>query len=151
MRNNIRLVLAVAVTVALDCYLVLDYLQSRPYTWRLEWFLIGGLPMASILAIVASRAGFLRACRSSPFIMGFGCLAVAALSLTLALGWFYPDAARYPINSWLKPIYAAMGSPESLRPVFLGVAAVSLLIPQLFLGVLGGFVLRRFGPFAQAN
>ncbi len=101
--------------------------------------------MANILLVVIYRLVIQKRRESRPFLLGFGYFGATAMVLSLMLAWFFPDAARYPLRSMLNPIFVSMGSLDSHRPIFLAVAAAFISLPQMLLGLIGGFLFSKSG------
>jgi hypothetical protein len=136
--------MAVVALIALDCVLVREVAQSRFYSPFIEWCLVGALPIPNVLALVIYCLVTQKRRELRAFLSGFAYFGAAAMVCSLALSWFFPEAARYPLRSALNPMFARMGSPDSSRPIFLAAAAALVLLPQVAIALTGGLLISRF-------
>jgi hypothetical protein len=143
LRFQIGRLMAIVAIIALNLMALRQLAESRSrYSAFLEMCVVGALPMANILVI----GGFMIMKQREPrsFLLGFEFFGAAALMFTVFLAWFFPDWIRSPFRMLLNPIFRSMGSPSSYASIFLAVVAVFLLLPQVFLGLIGGFLSRKF-------
>jgi hypothetical protein len=100
--------------------------------------IVGGLPMANVLA-VGLLIGYRRR-GSRPFLLGFEAIGATALALYIAVAIFFTMALE-PVLISIDP-----GRPPTLARFLtrLCVAAALLGLPQLAFALVGGVVFRRF-------
>ena len=138
-RRSIAGLMAVVVLVAVDCAAIRSPLRGQPLTSIL--LLLGGLPMANILALDLLPALRARSGRGRPprGLIGFELIGGAALLLYAIIALSDPD--------WLfEALYHAVNLLWSVRdPSRVVVLAVFLLLPQLSLGLLGGWLNAKYG------
>jgi hypothetical protein len=101
----------------------------------LELVVLGALPMATVLGI--GLIPFLRRKRGRSFMLGFEIFGWAALIAFLISAAVATDTIHRGTGSALQPL--GLGSP-----LFLTVAAGILLLPQLALALLGGWLAGKF-------
>ena len=137
--------MVVVAMLAFDCVLVRELVQfPRGHPAFVEWCLGVILPMSNILAIVIYRLVHRKEHQSRPFWLGFAYFGGTAVLASSVLAWYAPNTAGYPIRATLYPVFVGMGSPDSLRPVFLILAGVFLLVPHLIVATAGGLAFQRF-------
>jgi hypothetical protein len=131
-RVSIRGLMAAVILVALDCVAVRVYNEE----WR-RWpdfgdlAVFGLLPMANILILAALA---LRADPSGPrrpFLIGFLACGWTGWLLTLAAAVVAMQAIHEGIGGALRPV-------QFFLPLFVLMASLTLLAPQLVLAILGG-------------
>jgi hypothetical protein len=110
-----------------------------------DLLVVGALPMVNVLA-----AGMLIARqrpRSRPFLLGFEAFGTMALALYVVLAIsFRREVVMFYVQPVLDPIIRRMGTGPPLVsiPVRVSVCVVLLVLPQMALALIGGFVSRRF-------
>jgi hypothetical protein len=140
-RFSISSLMAVVLVVALDC-MALNMLIVRPL-FRVplsELILLGALPMANILTIGllrlwADRKGW---GRTRPFLVGFEVCGWVTLLVFVTCAVLATDSFHDVVGDILRSCL----SPEN--PLFLILAVVILLLPQLALAVVGGWLIKNY-------
>jgi hypothetical protein len=139
LRCSIAGLMGLVVLVAFDCTAIRAPLSGRSLTGGM--LLLGGLPMANILA-----AGLLPLLPDPlgrwvyrPWLVGFEAMGGTALLLYAACACSQPDTLRAGIVLALKSL-RPFGNPA-----FLTAVVASLSLPQLGLALLGGWLNRRYG------
>ena len=130
--------MAVVVLAALDCTVVRFPLSHWPL--RAVMILVGGLPMANLLVI-----GFLPLVRgrsrpggARPGLVGFEAVGAAGLLLYTGAAFHDPEALR-------GGVFLALQSFRTLGdPGFLVAVSGALLVPQLCLALLGGWLCEKY-------
>ena len=138
-RCSIAGLMAVVVLVALDCVAIRTPLRGRSLTAGM--LLLGGLPMANILA--AGLLPLLRIARGGVCVTpgwsvsrssaGRPCFSIASCA------YYHPDTLRESVVTALKSV-RALGNPA-----FLAAVVTVLSLPQFGLALLGGWLNRRYG------
>ena len=148
-RFRIAWLMAVVAIVVLDFGMMRRWNSDAPGHHTNEVLIVGGLPMANLLAIglliVRQRL------RSSPFLLGFAVFGAMALGLFVATTilctgiWFEPY-----LNLVLDPIMNSLGRPMTLTIaqmlMLCSIVAVMLGLPQLAFAVVGGLLFRMLMP-----
>jgi hypothetical protein len=103
----------------------------------------GGLPMADVLA-VGLLAGIIGV-RWRPFILGFMVFGLIALVAFVACAALYTEGVIQPRILWVlrslpRDIYGL--SPAVRTPILYAIAACLVVLPQLALAMLGGFLFQ---------
>ncbi len=120
------------------------YLTPNHIVTQREMLVRGALPMANILAIgllfvLRRRGGH----PSLPGFVGFGVLALVTYScwaiFVFPSHYRYDDLSKLLQYHWLVPGF--IGSRHALRQI---ATSVVLVLPQLTLAVVGGFLSRQF-------
>jgi 4-amino-4-deoxy-L-arabinose transferase-like glycosyltransferase len=137
-RCSVAGLMAVVGLVALDCMAIRTPLSGRSLTAGM--LLLGGLPMANILAagllpLLPDRSGR-EGCR--PWLVGFQAVGWTALFLYTSCAYYDPDALRESVVRALKSL-RVLGNPT-----FLIAVAAALSVPQLGLALVGGWLNRRY-------
>jgi hypothetical protein len=124
---------------ALDVTAVRSPLSGRPLAEAL--LLLGALPMANALALASLLPPGGRGGRGGGrrFLAGFEAAGAAALLLYAAAA----VRCAGPLHDGLRQVLGPF-RPYG-NPTFLAAAVAFLLLPQLALAVLGGWVSRRYG------
>jgi hypothetical protein len=131
--------MAAVVLVALNCIALRTPLSGRSLAACM--LLLGGLPMANILA-----AGLLtvlpdRSWRAvyRPWFVGFEVVGWTALLLYSSCAYYHPEALRESVVPALRSL-RALGNPAFITAVM-----AALTVPQLCLALLGGWLNQRYG------
>jgi hypothetical protein len=137
-RCSIAGMMAAVVLVALDCMAIRTPLSGLSVTACM--LLLGGLPMANILAaglliLLADRSG-----RGvyRPWLVGFEVAGWTALFLYASCAYYRPYALREYVVHALTSL-RALGNSALITAV-----VVALSAPQLGLAILGGWVNRKY-------
>ena len=141
-RFSISALMAVVLLIALDC-MAFNTLLIRPLFQRhlSELFVVGALPMANILAVGLIRL-FTKRNRpgqTRPFLVGFDVFGGVALLLFLRLLLAGRDSLHDGVDHALRPLSLWPG-----HPLFLVGAVTLLLLPQLALASVGGWLVRTY-------
>src|SRR5262245_65406741 len=108
-------------------------------------WLLGGLPMANLLAV-----GFLvgrRHFASRPFLLGFEVFGAMALGLNVAVATLFTKELLFPyVHSVILPLGKPDGQPFGTAQllIHMSFAAAMLGLPQLAVSLIGGSLFRRF-------
>jgi hypothetical protein len=141
-RFSISALMAVVLLVALDC-LAFNTLLDRPLFHRhlSELIVVGALPMANILAVGLIRLLTERNMRSltRPFLVRFEVIGGVALLLFLASSCLATDLLHDGVEHALRPLSLRPGNP-----LFLVGAVTLLLLPQLALASVCGWLVRTY-------
>jgi hypothetical protein len=113
----------------------------------------GAIPMANILAvglIILRRRG------SRPFLSGFEAFGAAALALYVVGAIFFTEELVMPyVNLALKPLAKTIGIGPLMSTrdilVLVSVTGVMLVLPQVALALIGGFIFRKFKIVARRD
>jgi hypothetical protein len=142
LRFSISALMAVVLLVALDC-MTFNILLNRPLFDRnlSEVVFFGALPMANILAIGLIRllTERNRRGRTRPFLVGFEGFGGVALLLFVACTWGAAEPIHHGVDDVLRPLSLRPGNP-----LFLAGAVTLLLLPQLALASVGGWLVRTY-------
>ncbi len=117
------------------------------YTFMIDALGTGILPMANILAVALLIR--LRRRGSRPFLSGFAVFGATALALYVAVASFFAEelVMRY-LHLVLAPLWNTLGGPSAFGTVVIlimySTAAVMLLLPQVTIALIGGFLFRLF-------
>jgi hypothetical protein len=110
-----------------------------------DYLTLGALPMADILVV-----GLLIAQQypqSRPFFLGFEVFGAMALALYVALEIYCRDKAVNPyLALFFDPIerIGGRGWPVRFIPIRYSIGVAILVLPQIALALIGGFLSRRF-------
>jgi hypothetical protein len=109
-----------------------------------ELLVMGGLPMASILAV-----GLLigqRRPESRPFLLGFEVFGAMAVALYVAVASYFRNEVVNPyLVLFLDPIAIIVGQDQRVKiPTLCALAVILLGWPQVVFALLGGYLSRRF-------
>jgi hypothetical protein len=129
--------MAAALIIALDCAVARSPLSGRPLTVIL--LLLGGLPMGNVLVVgLLPLIRNLHARREqNPWLVGFEVAGWAGLLLFASIAVYHPDPLR-------ETIVQSLGSTRALgNHAFLATICSALLLPQLALALLGGWLNSR--------
>ena len=132
--------MAVVVLCALDSLAMRGPLSGRGLT--AITLLLGGLPMANalifvLLILLQSSPSRME---QSPGLVGCSIFGTVALLVYCLLSFRQPDVILVLLDRFLNNI--GLSHTLFARPAVIGV----LLLPQLAVGILGGWLCRRFGP-----
>lgn len=136
-RCSITGLMAIVALVALDCVVVRTPLSGRSLTAGM--LLLGGLPMANILAAVLLTPDRSERDPYRPWVVGFEVVGWTALLLYAACAYAHPDVLRESVVQSLKSL-RSLGNPA-----FLAAVVAVLSVPQLGLALLGGWLNQRYG------
>ena len=108
-----------------------------------QHWVVGGLPMLNTLGIVLVIG--LRRVGSHRFVWGFALSGAIALALYVAAVGLYFDEIERAFHELLAPIAVALANGQTVLSaekalVMMCVGAVTLLLPQLAVALLGGFL-----------
>src|SRR5262245_36738881 len=106
-------------------------------------WLLGGLPMANLLAVVFLVGP--RHFASRPFLLGFEVFGAMALGLYVAVAILFTKELLFPyVHSVILPLGKPAGQPFSPAQLLLHMsyAATMLGLPQLAVALIGGFLCR---------
>jgi hypothetical protein len=125
--------MVVVFVAALDCAAFRSPLSGRPLSSIM--LLLGGLPMASLLALalvplISQRAAGLR---GRPFWLGFEIAGLLALLI-------YTACAMRHSNDIREILVDALGSLGISGSLIFAAAGLVLLAPQIFMATLGGYL-----------
>jgi hypothetical protein len=143
--------MVVMAILAVDCVLVRELVGFPVPSAFLDWCLAVILPMSNILAIMIYHLVHRKEHQSRPFRLGFAYFGGTAVLASSLLAWYAPDTAGYPIRATLYPVFVGMGSPDSLRPVFVILAGVFLLVPHHIVAMAGGLAFQRSSRVLRIN
>ncbi len=141
-RFSIWSLMAVVLLVALDCMAINMFLGRLPFPASLsELIFLGALPMANLLAIGLFRLWKERngRGRTRPFLVGFEVFGGVALLLFFVCIWVAPDSLHDGVGGYLRSLSLRPGDPL----LFTGAVAI-LLLPQLALASVGGWLVSRY-------
>jgi hypothetical protein len=108
----------------------------------------GTLPMANLLAVGIIIG--LRRPETRPFLWGFAAFGTLALVFFMPLAYFYTEEVVQPYILWFLRIRSVQKtvkdnfSPAVRIPIFYSIAALLVVLPQMAIALIGGFVFRRF-------
>ncbi len=142
LRFSISSLMAVVLLVALDCMAINTFLVRPLFRRTLsELTLVGVLPMANILAIGLFRLWAVRNGRGRPrpFLVGFDIFGGVALLLFLACALLAIDSLHDGVGDVLRSLSLRPGDPS-----FLTGAVAILLLPQVALASVGGWLVRSY-------
>ena len=141
-RLSISALMAIVLLIALDC-MAFNILLNRPFFERQlsEVVFFGALPMANILAIGLFRllTERNRRGRTRSFLVGFEVFGGVVLVVFLACTWVAADPIHHGVDDVLRPLFLRPGNP-----LFLVGAVTLLLLPQLALASVGGWLGRTY-------
>ena len=141
-RFSISSLMAVVLLVALNC-MAINMFLGRPLfpSSLLELIFFGALPMANLLAIGLYRLWTERngQGRTRLFLVGFEVFGGVALLLFFVCTWVAPDSLHDGVGDFLGSLSLGPGGP-----LFLAGAVVILLLPQLALASVGGWLVSRY-------
>jgi hypothetical protein len=130
--------MAAIALVAIDCVAIRTPLLGRTVTEAM--LLLGGLPMANILA-----AGLLTLLRDRswrrvyrPWLVGFEVVGWTALCLYASCAYYHPDALRETVVHTASPLRALASH------AFIAVIMAALALPHIALALLGGWLNRKY-------
>jgi hypothetical protein len=106
---------------------------------------LGVLPMANVLAVGLLIGRWRRGSR--PFLLGFETFGAAALALYVVLTSCLRDEVVIPyVNLVVNPLEKIIGRypPFVIIPIAFAVAAILLVLPQVALALIGGFLFREY-------
>ena len=108
-----------------------------------QGLVLGGLPMANLLAVVflVGRRHF----ASRPFLLGFEVFGAMALGLYVAVATLFTKELLFPyVHAVILPLGKPAGQPFSPAQLLLHMsyAAAMLGLPQLAVSLIGGFLCR---------
>ncbi len=141
-RFSISSLMAVVLLVALDCMAINIFLSRPLFPASLsELIFFGALPMANLLAIGLFRLWKERngRVRTRPNLVGFEVFGGIALLLFFVCIWVAPDSLHDRVGVFLRSLSLRPGDPL----LFAG-AVVILLLPQLALASVGGWLVSRY-------
>jgi hypothetical protein len=111
---------------------------------RADLLLAGALPMGNILAVglVIHRRR-----RNRPFLLGFEAFGATVLALYIAgVSCLTYEELRPYLKLVQGPLRTTFGPPDTAVSFLIGysVSAMFLVLPQMTVALIGGFLLRRF-------
>ena len=117
-----------------------------------QGLVLGGLPMANLLAVVllVGRRHF----ASRPFLLGFEVFGAMALGLYVAVATLFTKELLFPyVHAVILPLGKPAGQPFSPAQLLLHMsyATAMLGLPQLAVSLIGGFLFRRFRVAKQSG
>lgn len=136
-RCSITGLMAFVVLAALDCVVIRTPLSGRSLTAAM--LLLGGLPMANILAAVLLTLDRSERDVYRPWMVGFEVVGWTALLLYASCAYTHPEVLRESVVQTLKSL-RSLG-----HPTFLTAVVAVLSVPQLGLALVGGWLNQRYG------
>jgi hypothetical protein len=134
--------MAFVALVALNSGAIRAAFGFEPYV--AQALILGALPMANVLAV-----GILIGQRrpgNRPFLLGFEAFGAIALTLSVAVACFFPDAVTLCLMVIEAILEGTIGRhhPFIFTPIEGFVAVVMLGLPQVAFALFGGSLSRRF-------